>query len=109
MHYVIHKHPKGIGFKFPTERGILWVVVVPKAEDEAEVMVYEEESALAARGLPDDVAHALPITRACRNRFGAGIVLRALRTVRDLMPKIRRWRYERKLGINAGRVAVRGT
>ena len=97
--------PEGRFFRFTTEKGIVWVRVEPHDFDErsARVSIFEEGAAQGSIGYPDQMAGSLPTTIAAHNRFGTGLILRIFRTVKASMPEVRKWLWERKFGINAGR------
>lgn len=103
MNHTIHNLDDGVYHRFQTIRGTVWAVVHRLGNAEAGLDVYEQDAALASRGLTDDVAHQLPQAVAARNRFGTGLMLRAMKIVRAATPDVRRWVYERKSGANAGR------
>ena len=90
MTYSVHHLRDGVYHIFAEAVGTLIVRIVVDG-DRGEVGVYEQMSAIAAIGLPDEAARELPITKAARNRFGTGLVLRCLRAVKEAMPEIKVW------------------
>jgi len=110
MEYTTHPHPTdgGIYMRFPTRLGTIWVRVIKEDHDVASVTVMEQDSAMAAAWMSDGEAYALPVVQEQRNRFGTGLMLKILRAVRDSMPSVVTWAYERKSGINPGIRAKKG-
>ncbi len=88
--------------RFVTEPGTVWVRATPVSEGVAALTVLEQSSAIAAIGKTDEEAAQLPATLRARNRFGTGRMLRIMRTVRDSMPEVKRWVYNRKTGLSQG-------
>lgn len=103
IHHTVHPLLGIVLHRFETDSGIVLVGVRPRGSAMASIDVYERDSALAARGLPDDVAHALPITLAARNRFGPRLIRTILRAVQRATPDVRRFVFEKKMGPNRGR------
>ena len=100
----------GMYHRFITNRGIVWVKVEAYDVDTrtARAHVYEQDAMMASIGYTRDEAHKLPVVCAARNHFGTGLVLRMFRAVRESMPEVKRWVWERKQGINNGRWYERG-
>jgi len=111
MKHTVHKHPTDgcLYYRFPTGKGTVWVKVIPQAAAVASLTFAEQESAMAAAWMDDVDAFALPEIQAQFNRFGTGCMLRIFKTVRDSMPEIREWIYERKAGANPGFRSRRGS
>ncbi len=109
MDHSTHLLLDGMYHRFGTDRGVVWVKVVPVdvASKTASIVVYEESSALASIPFTDDVAHRMPVMDSARNHFGTGLMLRIMRTVVASMPEVKKWVYERKTGACAGRTAER--
>lgn len=107
MLHTTHPLESGIYHRFVVDEGTVWVLVEPIGEGAASLAVYEMAAALAHLNRTDEDAQRLPEVEAARNKFGTGLMLRILREVRDSMPEVKVWEWERKSGANIGRHAVR--
>ena len=106
MIHTVHKIPEGTGHCFVTEQGTILVTVATDG-DAGTVTMYEWNAALASAGLDDVEAHAHPTMAAARNRFGVATMRAIRRAIREKMPEVKRWLYERKSGPNNGRQYAR--
>ena len=105
MEHTTHMLHDGLYHVFVTDKGTVVARVSPEdvGTHTASVTIAELNSSIAAIGLDDEAAHNLPEMVAVRNTFGTGIILQIMRTLRASMPEVKRWVWERKFGINAGR------
>ena len=100
MQHKVHILQDGIYHLFSDAPGTVVVKVISQSDAVAAVVAYEMQSAIAAIGMSDEEGHELEVTKAQRNRFGTGFMLRALRSVKASMPEVRTWVWERKSGVN---------
>ena len=89
---------------FREEAGVLCVVVLPLSNTVAELRIYEAESALFAyaNNMSDEEFYQTAVAKSCKNRFGAGVMRRILRTVKEMYPWFSECVFDRRAGTHPG-------
>ena len=81
--------------RYDTPKGAVVVAIKELGPGVAELSVYELEAAIHGSASLEGLC--------ARNRFGTGLILRILRSVKAATPNIRQWVFDRNGGANPTR------